>query len=114
MATKPRTTRTTTKPKTTSSRSKPRGAYHKPLGEDDAEWARKEVEAKLEKEAKEFYNTRLTEAVNSDENKNLAAYQFYAGSALSGLLASGKYIRAEELVEESFRYADLMILFKKK
>jgi hypothetical protein len=37
---------------------------------------------------------------------------FFAGHALSGLLASGKYVRSEEIVEEAFSYSDKMIKYK--
>ena len=36
-----------------------------------------------------------------------------AASALAGLLSSGGRARAEELVEEAFRYADLILAYKK-
>jgi hypothetical protein len=62
----------------------------------------------LEEEAKEFFNSRV-KAESKSKDPALSLRNFYAGSALSGLLGSGKYNRADELVEEAFRYADLMI-----
>jgi len=38
--------------------------------------------------------------------------ELLAASALSGLLAQGGSTRAEELVEEAFRYADLILKYK--
>lgn len=63
----------------------------------------------LEEEAREFFNKRVQEDLSSEPSGVPSLRNFYAGSALSGLLASGKYHRADELVEEAFRYADLMI-----
>jgi len=60
----------------------------------------------LEQEAREFFNKKLQEdPVPGDPNW----LNFYAGSALSGLLASGKHGRPEEIVEEAFRYAEIMV-----
>jgi hypothetical protein len=60
----------------------------------------------LEQEAREFFNKKLQEdPVPGDPNWR----NFYAGSALSGLLASGTFSRPEEVVAEAFRYADIML-----
>tara|TARA_R110000803_G_scaffold57605_2_gene115591 strand:- start:662 stop:916 length:255 start_codon:yes stop_codon:yes gene_type:complete len=60
----------------------------------------------LEQEAQEFY-------LNKD-NKVFPPGQvqlgdYFAGCALSGLLASGKFLRSDEIVDEAFRYRDLML-----
>ena len=39
---------------------------------------------------------------------------FFAGCALSGLLASGKFLRSDEIVEEAFKYRDRMLEANKK
>lgn len=62
----------------------------------------------LEEEAKEFFKNKV-EAESKSKDPALSLRNFYAGTALSGLLGSGKYNRANELVDEAFRYADLMI-----
>lgn len=63
----------------------------------------------LEEEAREFFSKRVQESSQSDDVEGVSLRNFYAGTALSGLLASGKYHRADEIVEEAFRYADLMV-----
>lgn len=69
----------------------------------------------LEEEAREFFNKKVKEEETTGLTvENLSLLQFYAGSALSGLLASGKYNRADELVDEAFRYAGLMVRNQKK
>jgi len=34
---------------------------------------------------------------------------YFAGCALSGLLASGKYLRSDEIVDEAYKYRDMML-----
>jgi len=69
----------------------------------------------LEEEAREFFNQKVKEEETTGLNvENLSLLQFYAGSALSGLIASGRYNRADELVDEAFRYAALMVRNQKK
>lgn len=64
----------------------------------------------LEEEALAFYEKSVKEesAITSAFSK-VPLRDFYAGFALSGLIASSKYSRAEEIVEEAFRYADIMV-----
>jgi len=64
----------------------------------------------LEEEALAFYEKSVKEesAISSAFSK-VPLRDFYAGFALSGLIASSKYSRAEEIVEEAFRYADIMV-----
>lgn len=66
----------------------------------------------IEEEANDFIKTRdittekVTEVGLSPTRAQLAA------SVLAGLLASGGKTRAEELVTEAFRYADLILKHK--
>lgn len=62
----------------------------------------------LEQEAQEFLQKSL------EKNPQLTPGDIYAGCALAGLLASGKYLRSEEIVEEAFSYRDRMLHHKKK
>lgn len=62
----------------------------------------------LEQEAQEFLQKSL------EKNPQFSAGDLYAGCALAGLLASGKYLRSEEIVEEAFSYRDRMLRHKKK
>ena len=64
----------------------------------------------LEQEAQEFINTNI-------EDVPLPFVQledYYAGCALSGLLASGKYLRSDDIVDEAFKYSNRMLNNKKK
>jgi len=63
----------------------------------------------LEDEAKEFFSNRVQSELPTGSKEGLSLRSFYAGSALSGLLAAGRTSRAEELVDEAFRYADFML-----
>jgi len=60
----------------------------------------------LEQEAQEFY-------LNKDNNVippgQVQLGDYFAGCALSGLIASGKFLRSDEIVDEAFRYRDLML-----
>lgn len=67
----------------------------------------------LEEEAKVFYEEKVAQEVEKLKDAiPVTAHNLYAASALSGLISSGRYSRAEELVEEAFKYADLMTRFK--
>ena len=57
----------------------------------------------LEQEAQEFVSKKDTTQIKVETD------DFFAGHALSGLLASGKYVRSEEIIEEAFSYSDKMI-----
>lgn len=66
----------------------------------------------IEQEAKDFVKS------TSDTTEKVLAVGLpptrvqLAASALAGLLASGSRARAEELVDEAFRYADLLLKHK--
>jgi len=63
----------------------------------------------LEQEAQEFVN------VNKNTTLSLVPLEeYYAGCALSGLLASGKYVRSDDVVDEAYRYSSRMLNNKKK
>ena len=62
----------------------------------------------LEQEAQEFLNKSI------EKDPQCLAGDLYAGCALAGLIASGKYLRSDEIVEEAFSYRDRMLLYKKK
>ena len=62
----------------------------------------------LEQEAQEFLSK------STDKDPPFSAGDLYAGCALAGLIASGKYLRSEEIVEEAFSYRDRMLHQKKK
>lgn len=64
----------------------------------------------LEQEAQEF--------LSKDTKDYSPAYpvtcgDYFAGCALSGLLASGKYLRSDEIIEEAYRYSNLMLKSRK-
>lgn len=66
----------------------------------------------LEQEANAFIKNKenTTERVPkklSPQKEQLAA------SVLAGLLASGRSVRAEELVEEAYRYVDILLQYNK-
>lgn len=62
----------------------------------------------LEQEAQEFLKKeRLVVPPELDQLGD-----FYAGCALSGLLASGKFLRSDEIVDEAFKYRDRMLKAK--
>ena len=63
----------------------------------------------LEQEAQEFLKKEKVEIPPGD----IALGDYFAGCALSGLLASGKYLRSEEIVHEAFEYRDRMLKAKK-
>ena len=59
----------------------------------------------LEQEAQEFLQKERE--VIPPENIQLGDY--FAGCALSGLIASGKYLRSDEIVDEAYKYRDRML-----
>lgn len=59
----------------------------------------------LEQEAQEF----LKKEKDSVPLGSLQVGDFYAGCALSGLIASGKFLRSDEIVDEAFKYRDRML-----
>lgn len=70
----------------------------------------------LEQEAKNFIDSKLTtKTLEINEGIVVSSHhQMLAASILSGLMVKGGgIIRAEELVEEAFRYADLILKYKK-
>jgi|TARA_R110000803_G_scaffold55557_5_gene112497 hypothetical protein len=63
----------------------------------------------LEQEAQEFIKTNI-------EGVPLPLVQlehYYAGCALSGLLASGKYLQSDDIIDEAYRYSSRMLSKKK-
>lgn len=63
----------------------------------------------LEEEARAFYEQKVIEENSTLPTDVISLRNFYAGMALSGLLARGYSNRPDEIVEESFRYADFML-----
>ena len=59
----------------------------------------------LEQEAQEFLKKERDNATPV----SLQVGDFYAGCALSGLIASGKFLRSDEIVDEAFKYRDRML-----
>ena len=68
----------------------------------------------LEQEAKEFLTKKVVNKppVAVPYTDAPCNRELLAASVLSGLLAQGGSTRAEELVEEAFRYADLILKYK--
>jgi hypothetical protein len=60
----------------------------------------------LEQEAQEFIKSDIP----SDD---VSTRDYFAGAALSGLLASGKYLRSGEIVDQAFCYSCMMLDYKK-
>ena len=60
----------------------------------------------LEQEAQEFIKSDIPSG-------DIPARDYFAGAALSGLLASGKYLRSDEIVDQAFCYSCLMLDYKK-
>lgn len=68
--------------------------------------------ATLQQEALEY--TNKTKIPLPKGTATLTQRQLIASNVLSGLLASGKgSMRSAEIVEESYRYADLILQYKK-
>jgi len=66
----------------------------------------------IEEEAKEFFEKNRKEV--PDINSQVTLRNYFAGAALAGLLSAARYGRAEEIVEEAYRYADLMVEYSKQ
>lgn len=67
----------------------------------------------LEQEAQEFLEKeKSVQNISKVTSSDLGDY--YAGCALSGLIASGKFMRSEEIVEEAFSYSRRMLEHKKE
>ena len=60
----------------------------------------------LEQEAQEFIKSDIP----SDD---VSTRDYFAVAALSGLLASGKYLRSGEIVDQAFCYSCMMLDYKK-
>jgi hypothetical protein len=61
----------------------------------------------LEQEAQEFVQKPII-------NKEIPTRDYFAGAALSGLLASGVHGRSDEIVNQAFCYSCLMLDYKKQ
>ena len=59
----------------------------------------------LEQEAQEF----LKKDIKSSPPGHVPLGDYYAGCALSGLIASGRYLRSDEIVDEAFKYSERML-----
>jgi len=67
----------------------------------------------IEQEAKDFIESKgITAKKELPKVDTPPTRVLLAASALSGLLASGGRARAEELLEEAYRYADLLLKYK--
>jgi hypothetical protein len=60
----------------------------------------------LEQEAQEFIKKEIPIG-------DIPTRDYFAGAALSGLLASGKYLRSGEIVDQAYSYSQLMLDYKK-
>lgn len=71
----------------------------------------KKTSTQLEVEAKQFLDSKKKEAVNYPPGTKLdpSVRHQVAAIILSGLLSSGGHPREEELLEEAFRLADLVL-----
>jgi hypothetical protein len=67
--------------------------------------------SKLEQEATEF--VRLKNTTPKVPEGSPTSRDSLAAAVLSGLLARGGSNRAEELVEEAYKYVDLLLRYKK-
>jgi len=70
----------------------------------------------LEQEAKDFIKEKPKEIlpdIVSQQESLPAPRELLAASVLSGLLVSGRGQRAEELVEEAYRYVELLLRYNK-
>lgn len=60
----------------------------------------------LEQEAQEFLKKDIPSSVVPERD-------YFAGQALAGLIASGKYMRSDEIVQQAFCYSCMMLDYKK-
>lgn len=60
----------------------------------------------LEQEAQEFLKKEIPTSVIPERD-------YFAGAALAGLIASGKYMRSDEIVQQAFCYSCMMLEHKK-
>ena len=60
----------------------------------------------LEQEAQEFIQSDIPSG-------DIPTRDYFAGAALSGLIASGKYLRSAEIVSQAYCYSCLMLDHKK-
>ena len=60
----------------------------------------------LEQEAQEFIKSEIPSG-------DIATRDYFAGAALSGLIASGVHGRSGEIVDQAFCYSCLMLEYKK-
>lgn len=60
----------------------------------------------LEQEAQEFLQKEIPASVIPERD-------YFAGAALAGLIASGKYMRSDEIVQQAFCYSCMMLDYKK-
>ena len=61
----------------------------------------------LEQEAQEFIKSDIPSG-------DVPSRDYFAGAALSGLIAAGKYLRSDEIVNQAFCYSCLMLEHKKQ
>jgi hypothetical protein len=73
---------------------------------------KKPLTPSLEQEAQAFVKGKKDTPVAVPEQLSPPREQL-AASVLAGLLAAGGNTRAEELVEEAYRYVDLLLQYKK-
>lgn len=66
----------------------------------------------LEQEAKAFIKSKRETPAEVPKELSPSTAQL-AASVLAGLLASGATVRAEELVDEAYRYVDLILRYNK-
>lgn len=66
----------------------------------------------LEQEAKAFVEGKKNTPKDVPEQLSPQREQL-AASVIAGLLAAGGVVRAEELVEEAYRYVDLILRYNK-
>tara|TARA_R110000787_G_scaffold67664_2_gene151571 strand:- start:3509 stop:3787 length:279 start_codon:yes stop_codon:yes gene_type:complete len=66
----------------------------------------------IEKEAKDFVKTKKVMTKSIPETSSSPPRVQLAASVLAGLIANSGRSKAEELVEEAFRYVDLILKYK--
>ncbi len=65
----------------------------------------------LEQEAQEFLKKEPKQEIPPGQ---VPLGDYYAGCALSGLIASGRYLRSDEIIDEAFKYSERMLDKKNK